>query len=319
MSENKVNFNNNSMIWAYINGPIKKIADNIASQINPWIVLLTPSVLLYLGFVLSEYWAGDLTDSMIQPLIGLCYVITYLISWYYLFVKHHLKPVIEVISGGLNVLNVGLFYLMFSSSFPIQNHVFIVFVSLGLLSMAISYYNQFKTGRLTIPRLGKLEIISIAMLVLLVSNVEAASDYYRLNIGQFILLDLIIMMISVGMLLFILEVLLSTQHVTYGIWLFISALVLITLFGVLTLSMIQVIIIVTLYSVLYSLKLKTATLIDGLERSAGLFTPLVLIVGYFMDSLYPKNTFIIVVAYLSFNLVMFTYRTIWKLRTQTTE
>lgn len=308
MNQYKLYRENKSVVNGYLSKYLNKVASSLPDGIPLVIGLLLPSVFLYTGFFLFNYCG--LQDSWLAPLLVVCFVLFNALSVQYLIVKKMFTANTEMLYGGLNIINLGVFSIMLSGILAVDELNYLIFASLGMLSASLTYYQQFKTGTLVIPRIGQTELLLLLALIIGLSNLKPAYDYYNIPIGSFILFDVVVLLTSGGLILFIVRLLKATKNVTYGVWLFIGSVVITTIFSTLSLSVLQSIIVITVYCATYVLKLKTATLLDGLERSAGLFTPLVLAAGYFMDSLYPQNTFIIVMAYLGFNLLLFCYRTL---------
>jgi len=315
MDQYKLYRENNSVVNARLNKYINTMVNYLPGGLPRFLVLLLPSAGLYIGVFVFNYCPLEMANQWFAPMLVVLYVLLSALCSQYLLNNNMFTANTEVVFGGLNIINLGVISTMLISLFEINELNYLIFISLGLVCASLTYYQQFKTGILTIPRIGQTELLLILACIVFLSNLKPANDYYNLPIGSFILFDVVILLISFGFLLYALRLLVATKNVTYGAWLFIGSVVITTIFAALSLSLVQAIAVVSIYCAIYAIKLKTATLLDGLERSAGLFTPLVLITAYFMESLYPRNTFIILMAYLGFNLLMFCYRTFARQKT----
>ncbi|MEP2770948.1 MAG: hypothetical protein ABJH05_02285 [Fulvivirga sp.] len=319
MDQNKLYRENNSVINTRLGKYIKTIANYLPGGLPRFLVLLLPSAGLYIGVFVFNYYPLGMSNHWFAPMLVFFYVLLRALCSQYLLSNKMFTANAEIVFGGLNIINLGVITTMLINLFAINELNYLIFSSLGLVCASLTYYKQFKTSILIIPRIGQTELLLILACIVFLSNLKPANDYYNLPIGSFILFDVVILLISCGFLLYALRLLVVTKNVTYGVWLFIGSIVITTIFAALSLSLIQAIIVITIYCASYAIKLKTATLLDGLERSAGLFTPLVLVTAYFMESLYPRNTFIILMAYLGFSLLMFCYRTFARQQTASEE
>jgi len=203
-----------------------------------------------------------------------------------------------------------LIFILFSLFTVTEQWLIGVVLFTSYLAHTVAFYEQFKSGWLIFETLGSLEgtLLSILLIIMAyftpVYNLYVSTIYSTLSI-----FDLFLIFTTLGVLLTFIKTIKRVPNVTYGIWLYTVLLAVTTIFGVLMFNALQSTILITLYASWYIGKLKTAHLVDGVERSTGLFTPLLMIVAYFLHSLHADNTFIIVSAYLGINILLLVYRT----------
>ena len=306
MGDYKLYSEDNSLVSKYLNRFTESVADLLSKKVPFQVIYIMPILFLFSGF--ASLFIYSINQFWFVPLIAVGYIVLNSIAQQYVHKRKKASIATELLDALLGVISLGVFSLLFEGLFATKSWTFLIFVSIGLLANSLTYYQQFKTGKLSTLRLGKQEVMIVLAGIILLSNIPEAYEYYHLTIGSYILFDFVLILFSFAIVVSMVRVLVRLQNVTYGIWLFFAAMLIIMIFCLLTLTLTQSIIVLTLYTALYCIKLKTATLLDGLERSTGLFTPVVLIASYFMQSLYPTNTFIIITAYLGFSLIMFCYK-----------
>ncbi|MTI20076.1 hypothetical protein E1176_03500 [Fulvivirga sp. RKSG066] len=173
------------------------------------------------------------------------------------------------------------------------------------LLLTVRFYELFKTGEVSNGVLDRLEIAILVIVFLTNYAIDPIRDFYELTpLSGARVVDIILLVVSFVMLLTFIKLIGKIKHVTYGIWLYTVALIIIGAFSGLMFEPIATLSIILLYAFWYNIKLLQAHLIDGVERSTGLFTPLIMIVGFFMESFSGRNVLIVVVAYLVLNIVL---------------
>lgn len=264
-------------------------------SINP--SLLEPLNGLVISFLLIIYLLGDHLDGLQAKSTGTS------------------SPLGEFIDHFLDALNLGVVVYIVAITFNVGNLWLLSATLLTTYAAQVgNYYHQFKSGELVRHSIGFTEFVAISALLIIMKELTPHWFEYQLIVGFGLAECFLLTATVVGIFNFV-QMLIRITHITYGIWLFVGALCIAACLSVLMFSLLQVVITISLYASWYVAKLLTAHLVDGLERSTGLVTPLVLLLAYFWHSLYPTNTFIIVVAYISFNMLILVYRVIKALKT----
>lgn len=187
----------------------------------------------------------------------------------------------------------------------IQSYLYESLLVTVLTYQAFYIYAYFKDNRAGLSFVKELKWIVLIATVVIISSFSQVNTY---EILFFTIYEwLLIILTAVGLAGAIYKII-KVAHLTYGVWLFVGSIIVTALFTSLLFTPLQQTIVLGLYGALYSGKLLRASLIDGLERSTGLFTPLVLIVSFYMESLFPTHTFLIITAYLYFNMFLLTFR-----------
>jgi len=224
------------------------------------------------------------------------------------------SPLGEFMDHFLDVLNVGVVVYIVAVIFNVDN---LWLLSAALLTTYVArvgnYYHQFKSGELVRHSIGFTEFVAFSALLIIMKELTPHWFEYQFIVG-FDLVDCFLLAAIIVAIFNFIQMLFRITHITYGIWLFVGALCITACLSVLMFSLLQIVVAISLYASWYVSKLLAAHLVDGLERSTGLVTPLVLLLAYFWHNLYPTNTFIIVVAYISFNMLILVYKVIKTLK-----
>lgn len=211
----------------------------------------------------------------------------------------------------LDAFNNGILMLILFNIYQVTNPylVSIVLVT-SYWAHVVVFYEQFKTGWLIFEKMGSLEgvLLSIAFI-----SLSTFDPIYNLFMTEVVLgltvMELNMILIILGAIMTFIVTIKRTPNVRYSIWMY---LVISTLIGFIGMKMFSIpgqTAIITLYSSLYLGKIMMGHLIDGIERSPGLFTPLFLIIIFGIPSLYEGNTLVVLIAYLSISILLLVYRT----------
>ncbi|MDX1627361.1 MAG: hypothetical protein R3345_01610 [Fulvivirga sp.] len=212
----------------------------------------------------------------------------------------------EFLDHYLGAFNFGLMLYIYTLTFRVQHEWLLAMLLFsGYFALSLGFYGQFKTGKLIQPRIREAFILFIALLFFLNSFPDITTVLQLQVFNNLTLAEIVLIICMIGLLIFSVFVLIKIKStITYGIWLFAAVLAMVCCFSVMIFSRVQLLILITMYACWYIGRLKRARLINGVERSAGLFTPLILIVAYFWDRLNPTPTFIIVLAYIALNSII---------------
>ncbi len=213
------------------------------------------------------------------------------------------KHLIQAMASGV------LLYILFIV-FQMNNVIlFSVALLFTYLSDVATFYEQYKTGWFVVDSIGTLEKTFVAVLLLVVSYFDIVYDFFLLErFSGLSLFELFFALWALTSLITFIKTITRIANLTYGIWLFVILLFIVTSFSTLLYSALGLALIVTLYTSLYIGKLKRAHLVDGIERSPGIFTPLFLIIVYFTDDFFDINTVYVITIYLMISILVLAYR-----------
>ena len=201
-----------------------------------------------------------------------------------------------------------LLYIMFVF-FQVNNVLlFIIALLFNYLAEMARYYEQYKTGWLVIDRIHSLEKVGFAILLMIISLIKPIYHFLiEDRFSSLSLFELLLALIALLGLVTFIKSITRINNLTYGIWLFVLLLVIVGLFSTFLYSPLGAVIITTLYSCLYIGKLLRARLVDGIERSPGIFTPLFLLIVFFTGDFFDVNTIYIITLYLLVSIVLLAF------------
>lgn len=211
----------------------------------------------------------------------------------------------------LDAFNNGILMLILFNLFGVMNTWLILIVMVtSYWAHVVVFYEQFKTGWLIFEKLGSLEGVLIAILIILSAYIPSIFDLYLSPmLFGFTLIELVLIAISLGAVSTFIKTLVRTPNIRYSIWMYV---VLVSLIGFLSKDVFSdwaLVVVITLYSSLYLGKIMIGHLIDGIERSPGLFTALFLMIIVGIPNLYEGNSFMVLFVYLSANIILLIYQT----------
>ncbi len=211
----------------------------------------------------------------------------------------------------LDAFNNGFLMLIIFNLFSITNIWLVAaVVLLSYVAHVVVFYEQFKTSWLIFEKLGSLEGVILGCLIIIAGFFAPVYNLYQMELMLgFTSMEVILILICLGSVMTFIKTIGRTPNVRYSIFMYLGIMILIVGLGVYLFSVSQLVFIMTLYSSAYLGKIMVGHLIDGIERSPGLFTPLFLIIIFSMPSLYTGNSFYILIAYLSINIILLVNRT----------
>ena len=211
----------------------------------------------------------------------------------------------------LDAFNNGFLMLIIFNLFLITNIWLVAgVVFLSYIAHVAVFYEQFKTGWLIFEKLGSLEGVILGSLLIVAGYFTPIYNLYQMEaIAGFTMMEVILVLICIGSVLTFFTTLKRTPNVRYSIYMYLVIMILIGALGVFIFNSYQLVFIMTLYSSAYLGKIMVGHLVDGIERSPGLFTPLFLIIIFTMPTMYQGNTFYVLMVYLSLSIILLVYRT----------
>ena len=286
-------------------------------SIIPWgipanIITILANLFLYLAlyFVLDAHLLGR-ANFIVIPALLLLYLVSKGLDGAQARKTNTETPLGEFWSHFLGTFENGIvLYIMFTF-FQVDNVLlFVIALLFNYLSEMAMYYEQYKTGWLVWDHIHALEKIGLTVLLMVVSSIDVL---YQFLIGDrfssLSLFELFLALVALSGLITFVKTITRSTNLTYGIWLFVLLLVIVSFFSAFLYSPLGVVIIITLYSCLYIGKLLRAHLVDGVERSPGIFTPLFLLIVFFTDDFFDVNTIYIITLYLLVNIVLLAFYT----------
>ncbi|MEQ8925508.1 MAG: CDP-alcohol phosphatidyltransferase family protein [Fulvivirga sp.] len=211
----------------------------------------------------------------------------------------------------LDAFNNGILMLILFNLFAVTNPYLVALVLVtSYCAHVIVFYEQFKTGWLIFEKMGSLEGVILAIFIILGASISAVYNFYVSPIlFGYSAMEILLVAISIGAVGTFVKTILRTPNVRYSIWMYVVIVSLIAYLGNYIFSVAELTTVITLYSSLYLGKIMQGHLIDGIERSPGLFTPLFLIIILGVPSLYEGNTLTVLIIYLVVSILLLIYRT----------
>ncbi len=296
---------------------IHKLVISPLTEAVPWsvpanIVTIVANLFLYMAlyFTLDQNMLGRGNFLMI-PLMLFLYVTGKKLDGAQARKTYTETPLGEFLSHFLNTFENGILLYILFTVFQVDHILlFVTTLLFGYLSEMAMFYEQFKTGWLVFDRIYSLEKIFLSIVLILVSYIE---DIYQFLIVELFsalsLSELFFALLALLALVTFIKTIFRITNLTYGFWLFVILLVIVGFFSAFLYSPLGVVIIVTLYSCLYIGKLIRAHLVDSVERSPGIFTPLFLLIVFFTGDFFDVNTIYIITIYLLANIVLLVIQT----------
>lgn len=287
----------------------------------PWKRIFGASLKEIPAFILSLCsFYGALYTSMrwveSYPYLPMLLMILSLIFKRLVIVANDRKTSIGLVANSLNSINYGLFFLIAFQYFSTSQWLFFVIVILLAYAVSAFYnYDRFKSNTYLALNISSSDIAIVFIVLILISRYAAARDFMQKPlIGIFNMVDVVNIFMGFVLFVYLIRLIRKVPHLTYGIWLFIGSFLAISAFGYQYFTPFQLTVLLALYGGWYVSKLNVAILVDGVERSTGFFTPIMVVVSYFMESLSMTNTFIIITVYMLFNIAVLLVKSIKTLK-----
>ena len=198
-------------------------------------------------------------------------------------------------------------FLLFDISDP---YLVAALISVSYIAHTVVFYEQFKTGWLIFEKLGSLEAVALTIVLVLAAYFPSVFQFYQseLVLG-FTVMESIMILSTVGAVGTLIKTLGRIEHITYAFWLFIITVLAVSFLSAAMYSSLVVFVIITLYSSVYIGKLMQGHLVDGIERSPGLFTPILLVLLYLTDFSGWTDFRIVISVYLFGSVALIVYKT----------
>lgn len=185
----------------------------------------------------------------------------------------------------LDAFNNGILLFTVLTLFEVTNSTLIAFfLFASYLAHASMFYEQFKTGWLLFDKIGSLEAVLFACILLLAAGLLPVYDF--LTTAVFLNLTVIEMLfsgISLGILFSFIKTLLRAHITEPRFYMFCVLLSVTAILSVLIYSDVLVFLVITLYAGYYIGNLMRGHLADGIGRFPDVFIPMVLGIGLILN------------------------------------
>lgn len=206
--------------------------------------------------------------------------------------------------------NNGILMIVIFLLFDISNpYLVALMISISYMAHTVVFYEQFKTGWLIFEKVGSLEAVLFTIILVLLAYIPSVSLFYQLKWTGLTIITWVMLISTLGGLGTVIKTVIRLDDVTYAFWMYLISIVVIGYLSATMFSPFVVFIMLTLYSSVYIGKLMQGHLVDGLERSPGLFTPVALIIYYFTGFNTLIDFRLIIAIYLIIEVILVIYKT----------
>ena len=197
-------------------------------------------------------------------------------------------------------------FLLFDISDP---YLVALLISISYMAHSVVFYEQFKTGWLIFEKIGSLEAVLFTITMVLLAYIPSVYLLYQMEWIGLTVIEWIMIISTLGAAGTLIKTIKRLENVTYAFWIYLISMAIIGYMLASMFSSFSIFLILTLYSSVYIGKLMQGHLVDGIERSPGLFTPAVLIILYFSNFSTWTDFRIVIALYLAINVMMVIYKT----------
>jgi ethanolaminephosphotransferase len=188
-------------------------------------------------------------------------------------------------------------------------------IVLSYLAHSAIFYEQFRTGWLRFERIGSLEGVLLASLLIALSSFDAVYLFMTRHIlSGFTLAECIILASAFGAFITFVQTVYRIPAIKADYWLFTVLLLIVGALSMISLSLMQLFIILTLYASLYIGRVMYGHLIDGEEPSVDWIVPTLMLAYVLIELTNTTHTFWILTAYLIVRILILVVRTFQALR-----
>lgn len=291
---------------------LKPLSRAIPAQLPANYLSIVSHLSVYLALYIS-YTNNQLGNSgfVIIPFLLLIHLITDKLDGVQARATKTASALGEFIDHFFEVFNQGVLVLVLWNLFNIRHDwVIVVVLTVLVLLKMTRYYEQYKANMLVKGAFGAFELKMLLLIVLLVCNSE--NTFVFINTLEFkglLLVECALVLIAAGGIVNWILTIMRIPHLTYGYWMFLGFLLLVSGLSFFSLEPLLASVIILFYGGVYIGRLLMAQLIDGVERSPGLFAPIILGISFFTEYLNATNIFFILFIYLFVNLLLLIIKT----------
>ncbi|MBL6445190.1 CDP-alcohol phosphatidyltransferase family protein [Fulvivirga sp. 29W222] len=272
-------------------------------------------VALYVSYANSHL--GD-AGFIIIPILLLLHLITDKLDGVQARATRTASALGEFMDHYFEIFNQGVLVLVIWNLFSIKHEwiVLLVLTSLVLLKMT-RFYEQYKANILVKGVFEAFEFKMLLAVGLLFCNSSSIYTFVEtFDFQGLLLVELVLLFVSAGAIINSILTIIRVPHLTYGYWMFMGFLFLVSVLSFYSMDPLLAAIIILFYGGVYIGKLLMAQLVDGVERSPGLFAPIILAVGFFTAYLNVMDIFFILFLYLLVNILLLIIKTFRTLKAE---
>lgn len=209
----------------------------------------------------------------------------------------------------LDAFNNGVIVFTMFTVFNIDHKLVItVVIVISYWAHMAVFYEQFKTGWLTFEPVGSLEGVLISALLIGLSYFQPVYNFLTYPVFQdYSVMEVFMILSAIGALITFYKTMKRTPEIKSGFAIFICLFAVTAGLGLPFFGTFQLFVLLTLYASLYIGRLMKGHLIDGKERSADYFTPVMLLILYMPSFSFTNYYFWILVAYLFISIAFLVY------------
>lgn len=273
------------------------------------------SVYLALYFSYAEVLPYSL-DLVVIPVLLFLYLLADKLDGFRARANHTDSAIGEFVDHFFDIFNRGSLIYIAVNTFGLS-HAWVLIGSITLLALvkAAKYYGQYKTGLFVTDKIGAFELTALLGVLMLLSFYGPVFDFLsRPDISGYTFIEGLLVLCITGGLISCMRALMRIPYITYGFWLFVVLAAVVAGTSITIFSSTAAGVITLLYGGLYSGKLLMGQLTDGIERSPGLFTPLLLLIHAFTHYFNSNYVFFVLALYLLISLLLVIFRTFRFLR-----
>ena len=172
------------------------------------------------------------------------------------------------------------------------------------------FYEQFKTGWLTFEPVGSLEGVLLSALLIALSTFAPVYEIFTYPIfADYSIIEGTMILSSLGAIVTFYKTWKRTPDVKSGFWIFIFLSTAVGILAIPFFTSFQLFVLLTLYCSLYIGRLMHGHLIDGVERSTDVLTPVLLLLLYIPGFTYAGYLFGVVTVYLLISIAILIFKT----------
>ncbi|MBN2695033.1 CDP-alcohol phosphatidyltransferase family protein [bacterium] len=217
----------------------------------------------------------------------------------------------------MDTLNNGILLGTFLLLFEFQN-IFIISMVIGFsyLVHASVFFEQFKTKKLIFEKIGSFEGVVLTISVVALGYFESFHDLMNKKVyGNLMIIHLFLLFIVLSEFITFLGTIIRIKKINFKIMAFTASQLIIIACSTLSIKdRLYVIIIVSLYGILYIGGLMKGHLADTIERHPDYITPILLILLHFSILFKCENWIIYIITYLTIRILYLAITTIYILR-----
>jgi phosphatidylglycerophosphate synthase len=252
----------------------------------PWgipanIITIVSNAFVYVALVLAlnPEWFGDLLTRLSVAVFLMLYLIGDHLDGMQAKRTGTGSALGEFCDHYLDAFNNGIIVFTMLSIFDVDNPwIVAICISTSYLAHTSVFYEQFKTGWLTFEKMGSLEGVLFASIIIGLSIFapirEGLATIFFFDRTVF---EWLMMLSALGAVITFFQTVMRTPDVRFGFWVFVFLLLAIAGLGATTLSILDLFLVLTLYASLYIGRVMQGHLVDGIERHTDFVSPVVML------------------------------------------